>query len=261
MSTRADDQAWKDAMFRRHASEFKRVLDARPAAVDVSGLRGLLPGRCQPGQRFAVLDLGCGTGRLLSALSQVGTVVLGLDYSPELLGLAAEAIRPLPNVTLVQGDMRCLPHALPGTQFQLIVRAYTSLGYFDRAQERDILRACHALSTDDGRIVIDTFNAGWFRTHGQIERASAVDGFVLQESYRWDASARRVDCLWRYLAGDALLQDIPFSLDGYELADVDALLLDAGWHRETLIRDIGSLEPVAAGDQLERLVVVARKLS
>ncbi len=257
MSQQAQD--WKDAMFRRHASQFKRVLDARPARVDVAGLKGLMPERGAPGQRLAVLDLGCGSGRLLPALSEVGSIVVGLDYSPELLELAAQAVQPLCHVTLVQGDMRRLPALLPGTQFQLIVRAYTSLGYFDRQQEGDILRACHALTSADGRILIDTFNAGWFRIHGRIERSSAVDGFVLEESYHWDEATRCVHCHWRYRDGEQVLQEIPFVLGGYELADVDALLHEAGWQRERLIRDIACLDPVSDSHGLERLVVVARK--
>lgn len=254
-------QHWKDAMFRHHAPEFKRVLDARPVQVDVPGLRGLLPERGEPAPRLAVLDLGCGSGRLLSSLSTVGSIVVGLDYSPELLRLAAETVQPLRNVVLMQGDMRHLLAMLPGAQFQLIVRAYTSLGYFERSQELDILRACHALASSDARIVIDTFNAGWFRIHGRIERSSAVDGFLLQESYRWDDAACCVHCLWRYLVDEQVLHEIPFVLGGYALTDVDALLQEAGWQRERLVRDIGCLDPVPDSGGLERLVVVARKLS
>lgn len=257
----ADEPDWKDAMFRQHASVFKRVLDARPAHVDVPGLRALLPKRCAPGQRLAVLDLGCGSGRLLAPLSEVGSVVVGLDYSPELLSLAADAVQPLHNVVLMQGDMRHLPAVLPGAQFQLIARAYTSLGYFERSQELGILRACHAMASDDGCIVIDTFNAGWFRTHGQIERSSAADGFLLEESYRWDEAACSVHCRWRYRVGEQVLQEIPFVLGGYDLTDVDALLHEAGWQRDRLIRDIGCLDPVPGSSELERLVVVARKLA
>lgn len=258
MSLDAGD--WKDAMFRRHASQFKSVLDARAVEVDVPGLRGLLPGRGQIGQRLAVLDLGCGSGRLLPSLSRVGSTVVGLDYSPELLSLAAATLPPLHNVVLMRGDMRHLEALLPGAQFQLIVRAYTSLGYFERQQERDILRACHALTSHDGRIIIDTFNAGWFRVNGQIERSSAVDGFVLQESYRWDEATRNVHCRWRYMAGEQVLQDIPFVLGGHELADVDDLLHEAGWRRERLVRDIACLDPVPESSGSERLVVVASKL-
>ncbi len=247
---------WKDTMFRCHALEFAQILAARRAAIDPSWLRSVLPA---PPQRLAILDLGCGTGRLLAPLAELGTQVVGLDYSAELLGVAADQACTLAHGVLVQGDMRHLRALFPDAQFQLIVRAYTSLGYFDRATEGAILRDCHAISSPGARLVVDTFNADWFKAHPLVERCAPIGGFSLHETYRWNHTRHSVECLWRYVAGQDTLAEIPFELEGYDLAELDALLGQAGWERERLIKDIACFDAVAASADLERLVVVARK--
>ena len=57
-----------------------------------------------------VLELGCGTGRVSSAIARAGVDVTGLDSSPGMLEQARSKASSLPNcsgpLTLVQDDMR-----------------------------------------------------------------------------------------------------------------------------------------------------------
>jgi SAM-dependent methyltransferase len=67
-----------------------------------------------------VLELGCGTGRVLAGIAADGHACTGLDASPEMLAVAR---RRLPaEVALVQGDMR--DFALPGPRFALVCSAF-----------------------------------------------------------------------------------------------------------------------------------------
>lgn len=61
----------------------------------------------------AVLDLGCGPGRLLAPLAMGNPRVdfIGVDISPRMLG-AARRVCPR-NVSLVEGDGRTIPVAVP----------------------------------------------------------------------------------------------------------------------------------------------------
>lgn len=59
------------------------------------------------GQR-RVLDLGCGPGRDIRFLTELGCRVMGLDLSS---GMLSEACRQLPKAPLIQADLRCLPLA------------------------------------------------------------------------------------------------------------------------------------------------------
>ncbi|MBD2098523.1 class I SAM-dependent methyltransferase [Trichocoleus sp. FACHB-591] len=83
----------------------------------------------QLGDRAQVLDLGCGTGRLLYRLAEQfpslqGT---GLDLSPEMLGQAQKR-HPLPSrLTYVQGDAEQLPFA--EAQFDAVFNTLSFLHY------------------------------------------------------------------------------------------------------------------------------------
>ena len=71
MHASAPGDEWKDHMFRLHACEFVQVLDARPVSAD---LQSILFGASGPSARFAVLDLGCGSGRFLPSISKFATI-------------------------------------------------------------------------------------------------------------------------------------------------------------------------------------------
>jgi len=61
-----------------------------------------------------VLELGCGTGRLLTPLARAGVDVTGIDLSGPMLARAVARARRLPRPrrpAIVQGDIRALPFA------------------------------------------------------------------------------------------------------------------------------------------------------
>ena len=88
-----------------------------------------------------VLELACGTGRLLVALAGDGHRVTGLDLSETMLGLARERIAGLPadardRVTLVRADMAGFRLS---SRFALAVIADNS---FREVESREGLRRC-----------------------------------------------------------------------------------------------------------------------
>ena len=254
-----DPDRWKDLMFRQHAATFCDVLSARSVSIDWGQLINADTPRRQ--RRFATLDLGCGNGRLLPQLSAVSSLVVGIDYSPELLDRAARHISDLPNVALICGDFRSLSSYFPPAHFDAIVRAYTSLGYFDYDVELNVLKQCLAISKTSGVILVDTFNASWFKEFGNIRRVSKHDGFELIETYDWNATRNQVLCEWTYefAAGEPI--SIDFTLDGYEESRVRALLDDAGWTIEAILAGYNRSLVEISNPASERLVVIARKVS
>lgn len=79
----------------------------RRMGADIAGLAGaLLSTQTQP----RVLDAGCGTGRLLAALSRrrPSWKLMGIDLAE---GMCAEALRQTPNLPILCGDMAALPVA------------------------------------------------------------------------------------------------------------------------------------------------------
>ncbi len=68
--------------------------------------------RTLAGQGGRVLELGCGTGRLLTPLARAGVAIVGIDRSAPMLARATGRARRLPRArrpAIVRGDIRALP--------------------------------------------------------------------------------------------------------------------------------------------------------
>ncbi len=117
-----------------------------------------------------VLDVGCGTGRLLSLLAERGAVGTGVELAPEMVAVARRAN---PQMDIRQGTAEDLPFD-DGT-FDLVVAclAYHHLG----APERFLAEATRVL-VPGGRLVVAEPRLGalrrllnaWFRAHDHVER-------------------------------------------------------------------------------------------
>jgi SAM-dependent methyltransferase len=98
-----------------------------------------------------VLELGCGSGRLLAALADGGYEVVGLDRSPEMLALACGRLGG--RAALVLGSMARPPLRGP---FGLIFAALDSfLHLTSGAEQRACLSAASALLDRDGLLLLD----------------------------------------------------------------------------------------------------------
>ena len=78
----------------------------------------------QPGQQ--ALDLCCGTGDIAAALARRGAATTGLDFSPQMLEVAAQRQRNLKsqisNLKFIQGDAQQLP--FPENSFDIVTVGY-----------------------------------------------------------------------------------------------------------------------------------------
>lgn len=76
----------------------------------------------QPGNR--ALDLCCGTGDIAFGLAKRGAETTGLDFSPQMLEIAAQRHlkSPHPNLKFIQGDAQHLPFA--DNQFDAVTVGY-----------------------------------------------------------------------------------------------------------------------------------------
>ena len=77
------------------------------------------------GETAPVLELGCGTGRVLVPIARVATSVVGVDRSASMLAFSAARIRRLPRTArpaVARADIRSLP--FPSHAFGTVVAAY-----------------------------------------------------------------------------------------------------------------------------------------
>lgn len=105
-----------------------------------------------------ILELGCGTGRVLLPLAQAGHEVIGVDASQPMLDVAAGRAREHEvETTLHLGDM-ANPALVPGGPFGLIVASLNSIMHLNADQQRTMITTAFGALIPGGRLVIDTLN-------------------------------------------------------------------------------------------------------
>ena len=110
-----------------------------------------------------LLEVGCGSGRLLVPLARAGHTVLGIDNAPEMLGraearLAAEPPDVRARVQLVAADVKALRLPDPTSSFALAFFAYNTFMHLDEAGAAAALRQLRALLRPGGVLLLDVDN-------------------------------------------------------------------------------------------------------
>ena len=137
---------------------------------------------CQgPGR---LVDLGCGTGRMLIPLARRGWWVLGVDLSPEMLAVARDKARAAAaEVSLLRANLVDLK-SIASSSFDHATCLFSTLGMvMGHAARRRVVSEAARILRPGGRFVLHVHNR-WF--------------------HLWDAPGRRWlrRDLWRRLRGD-----------------------------------------------------------
>ncbi len=138
------DQPWGDAQLAELYDAF--VFDGDlPLYLDLARAQGQ-----------KVLEIPCGSGRVLVPLARAGFNVTGIDVSPHMLALAQAKLNAIPNATerLVQADMR--DFQLDESDFDLAIVAVKSFAYLTEPDDQlRCLRQIHAHLRPGGLLAID----------------------------------------------------------------------------------------------------------
>jgi ubiquinone/menaquinone biosynthesis C-methylase UbiE len=108
-----------------------------------------------------VLELGCGTGRIVIPVAEAGIDIVGLDLAPAMLQIARDKVAALPpetqrRIELVEGDMRDFSL---GRRFRLITIPYRAfLHLMTPEDERRALTCIREHLADDGLLVLNNFD-------------------------------------------------------------------------------------------------------
>lgn len=105
--------------------------------------------------RESVLDLGCGTGRLLPRLAELRTVaVTGVDIDDESLAIAARKTEGRPNVELLQASATALP--LEDARMDAVV-SVLAFHHLEPQAKRVALQEVRRVLRPDGRMLLVDF--------------------------------------------------------------------------------------------------------
>lgn len=122
----------------------------------------------QPGR---LLDLGCGTGRLLVAMARRGWWTLGVDLSPEMLRVAADkALSVNRNIDLLRANIAELD-CLRDARFDAVACLFSTLGMVMGEEERRrVVGHAFRLLRPGGRFLLHVHNR-WFNFWDRNGRA------------------------------------------------------------------------------------------
>lgn len=108
-----------------------------------------------------VLEVGCGTGRVLIPTARAGVDIIGLDASPQMLAVCRDKLRQEPaevhaRVRLVEADMR---HFALGHTFHLVTLPFRPFQHVLTVEEQLACLTClHRHLVPGGRLILDIFN-------------------------------------------------------------------------------------------------------
>jgi len=226
------------------------------------------------GQRGeAVLEIGCGTGRVALRLAQEGARVVGLDLSSHMLEVARRKSGSLPHVRWEQGDMRSFELGetfglaiIPGHAFQFMLTPEDQLTCLGCIQPH---------LNPGGRLVVhlDHQDLGWLsnlsgKRTGVFEEGSQVThpdtGRLVRSSHAWtylpSTQTASVVSRWEELGTDGEVTQTwerePMHLHCVFRFEMEHLLSRAGFEE---IRVFGDFYQGELKDQSSEMVWVARR--
>lgn len=216
-----------------------------------------------------VLELGCGSGRLVAPLVAAGNEVVGIDASEAMLRRARARLDPGANrsgVTLAHGDMLQLAALAPGP-YDLVILSLNGLLHLETPEaQRQVLQAIARVLRPGGYLAIDVL-------HAVPDALAAYDGRVVHEG-AWDTaggsvakfSARTVDWTNQLIAtelwydevgsgGELARRRTEFTMRWLTPAELELLLELAGYADWSIA---GGYDGAPLTDLSDRLLVVAR---
>lgn len=213
-----------------------------------------------------VLELACGTGRLLAPLAQAGFSVTGVDSSAPMLERArARCARLGVEATLVDERLEDL-HL--DRLFRTLVIGLDSFGLLiPRAAQLQALRAARGSATHDARLILDLANGN---LRGANEREELLHDLtepdpetgrpITKFALRRPRPDEQLDELLFFYdeqdeRGFLRRTSIELRLRWFTRFEMELLLEHAGWQLDELY---GSYELEPFGPTSERLIVVAR---
>ncbi|UCH34927.1 MAG: class I SAM-dependent methyltransferase [Armatimonadota bacterium] len=218
-----------------------------------------------------VLELACGTGRVVLPLARAGYEITGLDLSPHQLAVARRKLAQEPGevqarVRLVEGDMSGFDL---GATYGLIIIPFRSFqALLERSQQRGCLESCARHLSPGGRLAIDVFNPRMSRLAaiGPVEESEATytgpDGSDIRETGKTEYDTANQRLVWRprYECtapnGEVMVREYALELRYFFRFEMEWMLDAGGFEVEALY---GDFDRSALTAESPEMIFVARR--
>ena len=182
-----------------------------------------------------ILELACGTGRILAPLAEDGHDVVGIDLEESMLAVSRAKLSNSASAQLLQGDMRYFDL---GRKFRLILLPFNSLGHlYERADVENCFERVKQHLSDDGLFVISMFNPDLrllmrgpddFREVSRYLDPESAREVVVTEAASYDRATQVITSNWHYSSGSQEFQN-RLRLRIFFPQELEALLHYAGF--------------------------------
>jgi SAM-dependent methyltransferase len=221
-----------------------------------------------------VLEIGCGTGRVLLAIAREGIAIEGVDNSNAMLGvlkkhLAAEPASVRERVKLHEGDMRAF--RLPA-KFPLVIIPFRPMQHMYTPDDQlGALKTSAAHLPDGGRLAFDVFYPKFqvipagigeevleLEWHLDGDPPKTVRRYLRKESYDKIAQAFSATSLFRTYYGERLVSEEtePLKMSYYTYPQMLGLFAMAGLE---IVEQYGSFKKTPLDNDATEMIFVLRK--
>jgi len=137
-----------------------------------------------------VLDIGCGTGDLVIALSTIGFTVTGIDYDHEMLNRAEKKAKN-ESVVLRQMDMRGISDIFEKASFDVVVCFGNTLVHLTDVHEIEaFLKQAREVLKDNGKLLLQILNYDYLLDRA-IRQLPMIENDVIKFARYYDYDAAR----------------------------------------------------------------------
>jgi SAM-dependent methyltransferase len=226
------------------------------------------------GDASAVLELGCGTGRLTLPLARAGHRVIGVDLSPAMLTRARAKLAGEPDevrgrVTLLEGDVRDAGFTPPSVP-DLVIAPFRVLQHLTSiADQLSMLALARRSVRAGGRLVLDVFNPAYAAmTRDRSAEVEDVaehpigDGRMMRRTVRvtavhWAEQVSDVEIIYHVRTGEHTERVVQaFAMRWFTPAELRHLVARAGFQLEAIYGDFDRRQLT---DDAPEIIVVAHR--
>ncbi|MDI6904534.1 MAG: class I SAM-dependent methyltransferase [Candidatus Bathyarchaeia archaeon] len=212
-----------------------------------------------------LLDLCCGNGRISVYMAKKGFKTVGVDISKAFIEDAGNKAREhgvSSSVTFLEGDVRKLKEVIGDVSepFDVVVNAWTSIGYFSQEDDLNIFKQARELSREGAILFIaETTHSDFIFLKFTPTAYTEVDNIVMLENRKYDPTTSRIASSWAFYnkRGEDLkfIDRVEIEHHIYSLSELSSLLRKAGWETVACYGSLLTLQPM---NPLTSLNIVAR---